>query len=114
MSALQAVNHLLYAHRLHFAYRVRDDVLMFLANSFDAETNSGLLAAGPGENFLLGLDLQILQKVLPKLHGQSDALAPLLALLEAWASDAGLSFTAAKLARMRAHGTETGYIRFYE
>ena len=114
LSALQAVNDLLYAHRLHFAYRVRDDVLMFLANSLDAEANSGLLTADPQENFLLGLDLQILQKVLPKLHGQSDALAPLLARLEAWASDAGLRFTAAKLARMRAHGTETGYIRFYE
>ena len=114
LSALQAVNDLLYAHRLHFAYRVRDDVLMFLANSFDAETNIGLLTTGPSENFLLGLDLQILQKVLPKLHGQSDALTPLLARLEAWASDAALTFTAAKLARMRAHGTETGYIRFYE
>ncbi len=114
LSALQAVNDLLYAYRLHFAYRVRDDVLMFLANSFDAETNSGLLAADPTENFLLGLDLQVLQKVLPKLHGQSDTLAPLLARLEAWASDAGLTFTAAKITRMRAHGTETGYIRFYE
>ena len=114
LSALQAVNDLLYAHRLHFAYRVRDDILMFLANSFDAETNTGLLTTGPSENFLLGLDLQILQKVLPKLHGQSDALAPLLARLEAWASDAALTFTAAKLTRMRAHGTETGYVRFYE
>lgn len=114
LSALQSVNDLLYAHRLHFAYRVRDDVLMFLANSFDAETNSGLLTGDPQENFRLGLDLQILQKVLPKLHGQSDALAPLPARLEAWASDAGLTHTAAKLARMRAHGSETGYIRFYE
>ncbi len=87
---------------------------MFLANSIDAETNSGLLAAELNENFLLGLDLQILQKVLPKLHGQSDALAPLLGRLQTWASDGGLTFTAAKLARMRAHGTETGYIRFYE
>lgn len=114
LSALQAVNDLLYTYRLHFAYRVRDDVLMFLANSFDAETNTGLLAGNPQENFGFGLDLQILQKVLPKLHGQSDALAPLLARLEAWASDAGLNFTTAKLARMRSHGTETGYIRFYE
>ncbi len=114
LSALQTVNDLLYPHRLHFAYRVRDDVLMFLANSFDAETNASLLTSGPLENFLLGLDLQILQKVLPKLHGQSDALMPLLARLEAWASDTGLTFTAAKLARMRAHGAETGFIRFYE
>ncbi len=114
LSALQAVNDQLYSYRLHFAYRVRDDVLMFLANSFDAETNSGLLTSDASDNFLLGLDLQVLQKVLPKLHGQSETLTPLLARLEAGAAEAGLILTAAKLARMRAQGTETGYIRFYE
>lgn len=114
LAALQAVNEPLYAHRLHFAYRVRDDVLSYLANSFDAGTNSGLLVSDPQANFLLGLDLQIMQKVLPKLYGQSETLLPLLERLEAWALGAELTFTAAKLARMRAHGTDTGFIRFYE
>ncbi len=114
MAALQAFNDQLYPHRLHFAYRVRDDALMFLANSFDAETGAGLLASDPGENFTLALDLQLMQKVLPKLHGQSDALLPLLARLQQWASNTGLAQTAAKLARMQAHGADTGYIRFYE
>ena len=41
LAALQSINGLLYPHRLHFAYRVRDDVLMFLANSVDAETGRG-------------------------------------------------------------------------
>ena len=112
--ALQAANDLLYAHRLHFAYRVRDDVLMFLANSFDAETQRGLLLPDTGENFTLALDLQIRQKVLPKLHGLSETLTPLLARLQAWAETESLTQTAAKLARMRAHGAETGYIRFYD
>ncbi len=114
LSVLQAVNDPLYAYRLHFAYRVRDDILTFLANSFDAETNTGLLTSDPQENFTQGLDLQILQKVLPKLHGQSETLLPLLGRLEAWALEAEFSFTAAKLARMRAHTAETGYIHFYE
>ncbi len=114
LAALQAVNDLLYAHRLHFAYRVRDDVLMFLANSFDAETGAGLLLPEPEANFLLALDLQMTQKVLPKLHGPSETLAPLLARLQSWADADGLRHTAAKLARMRAHGEETGYVRFHE
>ncbi len=114
MAALQAFNDQLYPHRLHFAYRVRDDALMFLANSFDAETGAGLLASDPGENFTLALDLQLMQKVLPKLHGQSEALLPLLARLQQWAMSEGLAQTAAKLARMQAHGADTGYIRFYE
>jgi len=114
LAALQAVNDLLYAHRLHFAYRVRDDVLMFLANSFDGETGTGLLLPEQEANFTLALDLQITQKVLPKLHGPSETLAPLLTRLQSWADANNLRHTSAKLARMRAHGEETGYVRFHE
>ena len=114
LAALQAVNDLLYTQRLHFAYRVRDDVLMFLANSFDGETGAGLLLPEPEENFLLALDLQMTQKVLPKLHGASEALAPLMGRLQDWAEAGGLRHTAAKVARMRVHGEETGYVRFHE
>lgn len=106
--------HLPYPHRLHFAYRVRDDVLLFLANSFDAETGQGLLLPDAGENFTLALDLQIHQKVLPKLNGVAEQLDPLLADLYAWAGAEALPRTALKLARMRAHGAATGYVRFYE
>ncbi len=114
LTALQTVNDILYAHRLHFAYRVRDDVLMYLANSFDAETRLGLLRPDAPENFTLALDLQILQKVLPKLHGLSETRLPLLEQVQQWAASEGLSQSAAKLARMRHLGLETGYVRFYE
>jgi len=114
LAALQAFNNQLYPYRLHFAYRVRDDVLMFLANSVDAETGEGLLLPDPNGNFTLALDLQFMQKVLPKLHGQSDTLLPLLTRLQEWAAGNGLTQTAGKLARMRASGADAGYIRFYE
>jgi len=114
LTALQAVNDLLYVHRLHFAYRVRDDVLMFLANSFDAETEAGLLLPEPEANFTLALDLQMTQKVLPKLHGPSETLAPLLARLQSWVDANDLRHTAAKLTRMRVLGEEMGYVRFHE
>jgi len=114
LAALQAVNDLLYAHRLHFAYRVRDDVLMFLANSFDSDTGMGLLLPEQEANFQLALDLQMAQKVLPKLHGPSETLAPMMARLQSWADANGFQVTTAKVARMRAHGEETGYVRFHE
>ena len=114
LSLLQSVNDRLYPRRLHFAYRVRDEVLMFLANSFDAETGAGLLRPDPLEIFALALDLQVKQKVLPKLNGVAELLDPLLAGLFAWAEAEGLPQTAAKLARMREHGAATGYVRFYE
>lgn len=114
LGALQVVNDLLYAQRLHFAYRVRDDVLMFLANSFDGETGAGLLLPEPEANFMLALDLQVTQKVLPKLHGPSEALGRMLARFQSWADDSGMGHTSAKVARMRAQGEETGYVRFHE
>ncbi|MBV9848973.1 MAG: AAA family ATPase [Armatimonadetes bacterium] len=114
LSLLQAANDRLYPPRLHFAYRVRDEVLMFLANAFDAETGEGLLRPDPSENFALALDLQVKQKVLPKLNGVAEILDPLLAALRAWAEAENLPQTAAKLARMRDHGAATGYVRFYE
>lgn len=112
LTALQALNDRLYPHRLHFAYRVRDDVLLFLANSFDLETGQGLLLPDVEDNFALALDLQVHQKVLPKLNGVAEQIDALLAELLAWAE--ALPRTAAKLARMRAHGAATGYVRFYE
>ena len=114
LAALQAVNDLLYAQRLHFAYRVRDDVLMFLANGFDGETGAGLLLSEPEANFLLALDLQVTQKVLPKLHGPSETLGQMMARLQSWADGHGMRHTSAKLVRMRAQGEETGYVRFHE
>ena len=50
---------------------------------------------------MLALDLQVMQKVLPKLHGQSETLLPLLAHLQSWATGSGLFHTAAKLAECR-------------
>lgn len=114
LAILQAINDRLYPHRLHFAYRVRDDVLLFLANSFDAETGQGLLLPDTDENFALALDLQIHQKALPKLNGVAEQLDALLSDLHAWAEAEALPRTAQKLARMRAHGAATGYVRFYE
>lgn len=114
LAALEAVNERLHAYRLHFAFRVRDDVLVYLANAWDAQTSQGLLLPGREENFALALDLQMCQKVLPRLSGLHETLAPLLAELLAWAEAHGLPRTAARLARMRVHGAQSGYVRFYE
>jgi len=62
----------------------------------------------------VGIDLQILQKALPRLSGTYDALEPTLAALIRWAESEKLPRTAAKLARMRARAAEDGYVSFYE
>jgi hypothetical protein len=114
LSLLQAANDILYPPRLHFAYRVRDEILMFLANAFDAETNAGLLRPDPSENFDFAFDLQVKQKILPKLNGIAEILDPILAELLAWTERGNLPQSAAKIAAMRTQGMTTGYVRFYE
>jgi len=93
---------------------VRDEVLLFLAHAFDPETGEGLLIPDLRENFRLALDLQIVQKVLPKINGLSERLDPILRELRTWVAAETLTRTERKLARMQEIGEATGYVRFYE
>jgi hypothetical protein len=125
------LNDRLEPHGLHFGYRVRDETLMYLANSFDAADNGGDAGDGaaarvgrgggglldPNDadaNLRLALDAQILQKVLPRVAGTYEALGTLLPDLRAWAESSGFARTAAKLVRMQRRARDEGIVRFYE
>jgi MoxR-like ATPase len=114
IAALSDLNTLLEERGMHFGYRVRDEALRYLAASFTAE-GVGLLDATDRErNLLLALDLQIVQKVLPRLSGTEEALGGLLKRVEAWATQHAFSRAADKLARMRRRAQEDGLVSFYE
>jgi MoxR-like ATPase len=85
----------------HFGYRVRDEILRFLASA------SGLL------NDDTALDIQLLQKVLPRLSGTTEALAPLLQTL-ATAAWERFPLTATKLDAMRRRATFDGFVTYFE
>ncbi len=73
-SYLETLNDILKRHHMHFGYRVANEVSLYIKNALE------LLEPG---NDMLALDLQILQKVLPKFHGSRQRLEkPLLQLLE--------------------------------
>lgn len=76
MKFLQEVNQILRKADLHFAYRVRDEIAFYLIlnkkyNLIDSDT---------------AIDFQIMQKILPRIHGSSErvqiVLVELLNLLE--------------------------------
>ena len=113
LTTLSELNALLEPRNLHFGYRVRDEVLRYLAASFD-HSGAGLLNPAPKLNFRLGLDLQILQKTLPRLSGTAEMLESLLKNLEDWARHEDFPRAAAKLARMRRRAAEEGIVTFYE
>lgn len=70
---LVVLNDLLAQHNLHFGYRVANEIARYVKNAIE---NIGKKASEPA------LDLQILQKILPKLHGPKQKLMePLSKLL---------------------------------
>lgn len=113
LTTLSELNDLLLPRGLHFGYRVRDEALRYIAASFTRE-GTGLLEPESEENLRTALDLQILQKVLPRLSGTQEALERLLRELTTWAETFSFFRTAAKLTRIRSRAAEDGIVTFYE
>jgi hypothetical protein len=76
MELLKSVNNILQKADLHFAYRVRDEVAFYLILNKKYELMNSNLA----------IDFQLVQKILPRIHGSSERvqiiLVELLNLLE--------------------------------
>ena len=117
VSRLAEANALLEPHGLHFAYRVRDEILRYCANSYDREGRGLLAPAAPDDvlgNLNVALDLQMLQKILPRLNGTQEQIeTPITALLR-WTEKAKLSRTAHRLARLLARLQRDGFAGFDE
>ncbi len=114
---LAEANDILEPHGLHFAYRIRDEALRFCANSFDTD-GVGLLtpedAENRADNLLVALDLQVLQKVLPRLSGTRETLDQAVRDLLRWAERVRFKQTARKLERMRTRLERDGFVTFEE
>jgi hypothetical protein len=91
--------------RLHFGWRVVDDVLNFLSR---AATDGGELS------FESALDSVINAKVLPKLRGEDTArLREALQVCEETLATAGLQVSRAKIAELRRDLETTGSARYW-
>lgn len=113
IETLSELNARLTARGLHFGYRVRDEILRYAAASFTLDGGS-LLAPNPADNLQTALDLQVLQKVLPRIAGTDDTLSRLLRDLTTWSEEQGFGRSAAKLEKMRSRAAEEGIVTFYE
>jgi 5-methylcytosine-specific restriction enzyme B len=115
---------ILHQYHLHFGYRVINEIAHFICNAHDLIQNFNLEAA---------MDIQILQKILPKFHGTQGKLVEPLNKLFAFCCDETISLdesylqkaatydeyarfprSAQKLARMIRNLNVQGYTSFIE
>lgn len=80
---LQTLNSYLQPYDLHFAYRVFDEIMAFLANAEDSPVFAGFTDLDEA------FDTAVLMKVLPKFHGPRGKLEKPLQVLLAWAFQPG-------------------------
>lgn len=111
---LSGLNALLEGRGMHFGYRVRDEITRYTAASFTSDGVGLLDATDRAANLQIALDLQITQKVLPRLSGTQETLERLLKDTEAWTAERGFKRSRDKLARMRGRASEEGTVSFYE
>lgn len=102
---LRALHGLMAEHNLHFGYRVANEIARYL--------NLAAQFVGP-DALETAYDLQVLQKVLPKLSGSRAKLEPPLTALLAHLADEDLPLSAAKVGRMLRTVQSVGFVSFVE
>ncbi|MDI6553779.1 McrB family protein [Leuconostoc falkenbergense] len=98
--------HLLKTKNKHFGYRVINEISRFILIYVNQSKQSN--------EALQALDLQILQKVLPKLNGTEDELSSLLNKLFELCNTNSLLQSKTKIQRMIDQLDTTGYVTFIE
>ncbi len=94
----------LYPHHLHFGYRVAQEMARFVNLSREYIDEAQSLQAA--------LDIQLLQKVLPKFHGTQGKLEKPLEALKEFCKEQGYERSVAKLDRMLDDLKNQGYCSF--
>ena len=77
-------------YHFHFGFRIRDEIELFILNSY------GLL------DETVAFDLQVKQKILPKIQGYGDSLKMLLIKLHDYFMEKRYRYSAKKVEEMKA------------
>lgn len=108
--ALIEINAILEPEDLHFGYRVRDEILIYMAYAID------LIESIPPENRALdeptAFDFQVLQKILPRLSGPGEILRDVLIPLAEYCSGR-YPMSERKLRTMLKRIEKTGFSHFW-
>lgn len=114
IETLTELNDLLQPAQLHFGYRVRDEIAMFV---LAAEQHPDQFESTEGGQ-IDPLDLAISMKVLPRIQGSGPTIANLLKQLAEWAQPSGgvasaFPVSAQRIELMQRRLTETGFTNYW-
>jgi hypothetical protein len=114
VETLTEVNDLLQPAQLHFGYRVRDEIAMFV---LAAEQQPDQFESSEGGQ-IDPLDLAISMKVLPRIQGSGATISNLLKKLAEWAQPAGgeassFPVSAQRIDLMQRRLIETGFTNYW-
>ncbi len=107
---LEEINAVLAEEDLHFGYRIRDEILIYMAYALDLI--EGLPSHAPAFEPQDAFDYQVLQKILPRLSGTGDELADLIDQLISFC-DPTYPRATHKLQRVKRRLDRTGFVSFW-
>jgi hypothetical protein len=105
-SHLLLIHDALKPYHMHFGYRVANEIASFMLNAQK-------LCVGGDEVLPFAFDLQVMQKILPKMHGNaSQLIGPIDSLIAALPESCTISRD--KLTRMKKRLEQVGFASFIE
>ncbi len=105
-SFLLRIHHTLKPYHMHFGYRVANEIAAFMLNAQK-------FCIGGDEILPFAFDLQVMQKILPKIHGNASQLMdPIESLMTVLPDSCTMSKS--KLARMKNRLEQVGFASFIE
>ena len=105
-SLLLRIHHTLEPYHMRFGYRVANEIAAFMLNAQK-------LCVGADDALPFAFDLQVMQKILPKMHGNaSQLMEPIESLMTALPDSCTMSRS--KLARMKNRLEQVGFASFIE
>lgn len=96
---LEGISNILDGSGFEFAFRTAKEIRLYINSAYALAQNEGKTLSE--EDYVNLMDEQLLQKILPKVHGNRKQIGSLLEKLEAFCTEKSLTLSLAKIQKMK-------------
>ncbi len=107
---LKGISNLLQGSGFEFAFRTAKEIRLYIYAAYLLAQNEGKTLGA--EDYVSLMDEQLLQKILPKIHGNRKQIGHLLDKLESFCTEESLSLSLAKIQKMKVRLENYQYASF--